>query len=119
MKIKFFDLAKRIASKSDHHLHKLGCVIVKKNRIISMGWNEMKTHSKSNHPWKFVHAEFKAILNVDPEELKGSTAYIYREHKDGSPALSKPCPHCLHALESVGIKKICYSTYGAYHEEKL
>lgn len=119
MKARFFDLCKKLTLKSTHHSHAMACVIVKKNRVVSIGWNELKTHSKSLHEYKYRHAEFNAILNTPLNELQGATAYIYREHRNGQPALAKPCPSCLKSLQLVGIDKICYSIDGGYQKENI
>lgn len=118
MKLKFFDLAKKLSTRSDHR-HKLGAVIVRKNRIISFGWNETKTHSKSNHPWKALHAETSAIIYANPKELIGSEIYIYRELKDGTPADSRPCEFCMKLIRQVGIETIYFSKDGNYWEKEL
>lgn len=119
MKPKFFQLAKVVSARSDHHSHLIGCVITKKNRVVSVGHNQMKTHPRTTHLFKFLHAEAHAILGTPLSDLKGATAYIYREHKDGKLALSRPCCSCLGMLRVVGIKKICYTDYGTYKEEIL
>lgn len=119
MKQKFFNLAKKLTAKSTHHSYNMSCVIVKKNRVVSLGYNQLKTHSKSTHPWHYIHAEFHAMLNTPLSDLQGATAYIYREHKDGSPSLARPCNSCYKMLQMAGIKKICYSSNGSYIEEKL
>lgn len=119
MKSKFFKLAKKLSEKSDHHSHHLGCVIVNKNSVISVGFNQLKTHSKSPHKYKMLHAEISALLGNTYRELKGCTAYIYREHRSGEKALAKPCPSCEIALKEAGIKKVCYTTEEGYKEERL
>lgn len=119
MKQKFFELAKAVSKRSDHHSHQMGCVIVQKNRVVSVGFNQMKTSPRVNHPFKHLHAESHAILGTPLSELKGATAYIYREHKGGSPALARPCQFCEKMLRLVGIKKVCYTDYGCFKEEEI
>lgn len=119
MKMKFFELAKKLASKSDHSQHRLGCVISKKNRIVSIGWNKLKTHSKSPHKFKSIHAEFSAILGIDPEELKGSDIYIYRQRRNGVPANSFPCESCFNMLQSICVKNIYYTDEGSFKHEQI
>jgi deoxycytidylate deaminase len=111
MKTNFFNLAKQASKNSNHHEHKIGCVIAKGKRIFSIGWNSLRTHPDSPHKYKSVHAEFHAINNLYPETLRGSSIYIYRERKNGDPALSKPCPSCMKLIKSVGIKNIYYTNY--------
>lgn len=117
--IKFFDLAKKLSFKADYH-HKLGAVIVNKNKVLGIGFNKPnKTHTKSNHPFKTIHAELDSILGLSKEDLKGSTIYIYRQHKNGSPLLAKPCEHCQELLKLAQIKYVCYTSNGGYIKEKV
>lgn len=109
MKPKFFNTARAVSRKSPSEV-KVGAVIVKGNAEISVGFNNMKkTHPKSPHPFKTIHAEFDAILGVDPADLEGATIYVFREFKDGTRAMSKPCEFCEAALRSAGIH-VCYYT---------
>lgn len=117
--MKFIKLLKKIKSYSDHPVHKMSCIIAHKNKIMSIGFNKYKTHPKSKHPWGYIHAELDAILDNKFADLKGCTAYIYRETNNGEPALAKPCPSCLETLKIAGIKKICYSDYNGYKEELI
>lgn len=119
MKQKFFDLARRLSKHSTHHQHRHGCVIVDKNRVISVGFNKDKTHTKSIHKWNFLHAEISALIGLEFEKTKGCTAYIYREDKSGNPAMSRPCEACFLALKLAGIKRIFYSIHNNFMEEKL
>lgn len=116
MKMKFFDLARRVSKNSNHHQHKIGVAIVNKNSVISLGFNKLQTHPRSKHPYKSLHAEVHSLIGLAYNELKGCHAYVYRERKDGTPALSKPCPSCHMALKEAGIKKIYYSTNGGFSE---
>jgi deoxycytidylate deaminase len=117
MKMKFFKLAKVLSEKSSY-CHKLGAVVVKKNKVIGTGYNKPnKTHPKSNNSFKTVHAELDAILKVNAEELNGATIYVYRETKDGLPANAKCCKYCRELLKMVGIKKICYTSDKSFKEE--
>lgn len=118
MNIKFFKLASQISKKSNHPKHKIGGILVKKKRVISIGFNKYKTHSKSNHPYKNIHCELDCILGIDLNILNGSSIYLYRETKDGRPALSKPCKWCEQLLKNVGISRVYYTNNGSYYEEE-
>jgi deoxycytidylate deaminase len=65
MKNRFFDVAKAASKHSDHPAHKLGAVIVKGNKIISVGFNKNKTHTKSNHAWKGFTLKFAQSLRLN------------------------------------------------------
>jgi dCMP deaminase len=118
MKIKFFDLAKTLSKHSDHPQHKLGAVITRGNKVVSIGYNKNKTHTKSNHCWKRLHAEISAIIKAR-QDLTGCSIYIYREKKDGSFGLARPCHTCMLAIKEAGITKAHYTTEKGYTEEKI
>jgi tRNA(Arg) A34 adenosine deaminase TadA len=118
-KQKFFDLAARISRKSPS-IPKLGCVIVKKNAVLSAGFNNKnKTHTRSNHPFKTLHSEIHALLGLDFKDTQGAVAYVYREIADGTPAMSRPCPSCMMALKIAGIKRVFYTTDGSWAVEDI
>lgn len=119
MRMNFFELAKKLSFKSDYPPHKLGAVIVKRNSIIGIGFNKTKTHPKAKTRYKTIHAEMAAILNTRMEDLSGCSIYIYRETKDGIPALAKPCEYCLELIKQVGIKNIYYSDTNGYKHERI
>lgn len=118
MKTKFFDVA-RVASKhSDHPAHRLGAVIVRGNKIISVGFNKNKTHTKSNHAWKRLHAELSAIIKAK-QDITNCSIYVYRETKNGDLGMARPCESCMEAIREAGINKIFYSTPHGYLEESV
>lgn len=117
--MKFLKLLKKLKEFSNHPTHKMSCVIARKNQVISIGYNKYRTHPKSKHPYRMIHCELDALLGNKFVDLKGTTAYIYRETQDGIPALSKPCIFCLEALKIAGIKKVCYSNQGKFIMEKI
>ena len=118
MKNRFFDVAKAASKHSDHPAHKLGAVIVKGNKIISVGFNKNKTHTKSNHAWKRLHAEICAIIKAK-QDLTGCSIYVYRETKNGALGLSKPCPSCFAAIKESGIKTMFYTTEHGFIKETV
>jgi deoxycytidylate deaminase len=110
MKPKHCDVAVKMAQKSDYKF-RVGCVIVRGSKIVSFGWNDgVKTHTKSNHPFKSLHAEADAIISARREDLSGCSAYVARLRKDGSIAIAKPCQFCEAMLRKVGIKQVFYTT---------
>lgn len=118
-KDKFFKLAKRIAEKSSS-ITKLGCVIASKNKVITVGFNDMtKTHPKSNHPFKTLHAEIRALIGVSEEETRGCDAYVYREIKSGRVAMAKPCDACMQALRLAKIKRVFFTTDSGWDMEEI
>jgi deoxycytidylate deaminase len=118
MKIKFFDLARTLSKHSDHPHHKLGAVITRGNKIISLGYNKNKTHTKSNHSWKRLHAEITAIIKAK-QDISGCSIYVFRETKQGQPAMARPCSSCMEAIREAGIKRVYYSSNDGYTREDL
>lgn len=107
MKQRFMRLAEKMALHGEHPLHKVGAVIVKGNRIVSLGFNKQKTSPRSTHPHFSIHAEMDAIFKAR-EDLSKATIYVSRMAKSG-PRLSKPCNACQQMLNAVGIRNVFHS----------
>lgn len=104
----FFRLA-RNASLNSNHRYKVGCVIVVHGRPVSVGWNVIKTHpTYTNEEHPSIHAEVKAIINARCD-VTGGVAYVYRETRDGLPAIARPCDMCYNVLVEAGIKNVYYT----------
>jgi len=119
MNLQHFNTCKKIAESSNHEQHKLGAVIVNKNRIISKACNQIKTHPSSPHPYNMLHAEILSLIRVGQQNIEGSTIYVYRETKNGDLANSRPCIHCLTMLRLYGVEKIYYTTEKGYVYEEI
>ena len=117
--MKYLNLLRKLAAKSDHEQHKMSCLIVKKNRIISSGYNQLKTSPKSPHRFKSTHAEFHALARLNLEETKGCTVYVYRMDKNGILSNSKPCESCFLLLQKKKIKRIIYTYENNWNEINL
>lgn len=112
--LRYLKLARELSRKSTHHTYRLGCVIVKSNRVVGVGYNQLKSHPKSPDAWKTMHAEFHAILGVKPHELQGGVAYTFRETKCGKWALARPCKSCEKMLSSCGLKSVVHTINDSY-----
>lgn len=114
MKPRFFKLAQTLSKKSKSY-PRVGCVIVKKNKVVGLGFNDRsKTHPRAKNMSQTLHAELHAIIGVPTEDLKGSHVYVFREYANGDLAMTKPCAACHAALVAAGVKKVFYTTYGGY-----
>lgn len=111
-------LATKLSKKSDHHTHKFGAVIAYKNDIISHGWNKLKTHPKSTHPWKHIHAEMDAIFKAGIK-ARGASLYVTRVNNNGHLNNAKPCPYCMAMIVASGIKKVFYTDNNEWKEIKI
>ena len=136
---KFFEYARRAASKSTYKQFHIGAVLVYHGRIIGEGWNTNKTSptqkhynknrkfNKSSKPIQHKnHAEIAAFRSVSyqvDQETDWSKVkiYIYRICNDGSKLsnMARPCPACMAAIKEKGIKTIYYTSNDGYCKEWL
>ena len=129
---RFFEITRLISYTSEYKRIKIGAIVVKKNKIISVGVNSYKTHpiQRRYNIFRFnifttdtahtLHAEIQALVNIPyGTELSDLTLYTYRENRDGKLAKSRPCPSCMNLIKDIGIKKICYTTDEGYAIEYL
>lgn len=102
----FVKIAKVTSERSSCERLKVGCVIVKDNRIISQGYNGFlpgcphKSIVVNNHEQATVHAEQNAISDCAKRGVNCNEAEAYITHY--------PCLNCCKILLASGIKKIYY-----------
>lgn len=121
--------AKDASKLATYPRQKLGAVLVYGNKILAIGYNTNKTNPMQFHYNKYrgyknfyarnngvVHAEGTVLLKTRFLDIDWSktTIYVYRELKDGTPALAKPCPGCQIALLERGIGTVVYTTVNGY-----
>ena len=85
---------------------KVGCVLVKNNRIISMGYNGFLPNAKhvsrvrDNHEQSTIHAEQNAISDAASRGVTVNGCVAYITHF--------PCINCFKILIAAGINHIIY-----------
>ncbi len=98
--------------------------IVYRNKIISYGFNQLKTHPMaarfSKHPEaRFLHAEVAAIRNCinkhGSDILKNSTLIVARAKQTNDSdkfywGMAKPCVGCARAITTFKIPTVVYTT---------
>ena len=121
-----FQKAKAASTLSDFPTHKLGAVMMLGNKVLAVGYNITKTHpvqKKYNLERGYdpnvknngqIHAEMMCLINTKYLDVDWSkvSLYIYREHKDHTTAMAKPCPACEKAIQERGINQVYYTTEG-------
>jgi len=123
LNVGYFKMARQASQYSDHRV-KVGAVLCNK-RPIGFASNRVRTHPLYANPHNSIrgsiHAEIRAVLNSNKEDLSRCTMFIYRGLKNGKPAMAKPCPHCLEFLRSRGLKRIYYTvdSFPYYRKEDL
>lgn len=119
-----FQKAKAASMLSDFPTYKLGAVMMLGNKVLAVGYNITKTHPiqkryniergydpdvKNNGQ---IHAEMMCLINTKYLDVDWSrvSLYIYREHKDHTTAIAKPCPACEKAIRERGINQVYFTT---------
>ena len=118
-------LQSKVIDRSRKLLSQLNCntrhfsFIIKRNKIISEGFNSNKTHTfatRFNHKFQAIHSELSAIKNFPYplSKLKYYKIVNVRLTKKGKGVfLSRPCASCYNLLKFFDIKEIWYSTNSA------
>lgn len=126
-------LAAAAAKRSTCLRRHYGAVIMTQDhKVVSMGYNGAARgqdncsdtgeclREKMNIPHgeryelcRAVHAEMNAIVNGDPEQMKGATIYIYGETPDGTVVDSAPCLLCQRVIANACIHDVVYMAPGA------
>lgn len=123
----FLDIAKAVGRRSTCLRRQYGAIIVKDKIIISTGYNgaprgddnciDLGTceREKCNVPkgeryelCVAVHAEQNAIINADPEKMKGAAIYIVGYNTDGTLASGEPCLLCRRMIKNAMLAKVVY-----------
>lgn len=106
----FMSIAQLASERATCKRLKVGCVIVRNNRIISQGYNgSIKGHLHCTDAGclmheggckRCIHAEMNAIIDCANRGVSCDGAEVYVTHQ--------PCPDCTKALNQAGIKTIYY-----------
>jgi len=111
----FMDTAERFAQLSSAKRLQVGAVVVKDNRIISIGYNGMPSgwtnecetvvqHSDDTVSLvtkdEVIHAEANAILKLARDGERGNGSSLFCTHA--------PCIHCAKLIHGAGIDKVYY-----------
>lgn len=103
------EILKKHASKS-FMSHKHGACIMKNGKIHSCGVNKNIQVSSGKQHWS-IHAEIDAIMNGDPNIVKGMDVFVIRVcGKDMVLRNSRPCNACINKLKNKGISRVFYSS---------
>ena len=89
--------------------YQLCALVVKKKRVLSVGYNNPKTHPLAKTKMKQLHAEMDAIIRCTPEQLDGAELIVVRARRDRKVGMAKPCKACHSFITSVGIKRVYYT----------
>ena len=130
---RYFEVAREASRDSDFPRHKLGAVVVYKGNTLAVGHNSCKTspiQKRYNRVRNYsteasyghtncTHAELNCINKIKYLDIDFSkvSLFIYRQHKNGTKALARPCPACSKLIRDMGIKNIYYTVENGYAYE--
>lgn len=106
---RWMSIARAFAAKS-HHAIPVGAVLTYRGRFLSGGCNNAhRTHPEAKNATRVLHAEADAIVGLDRRRFVGATCWVYRERKDGTVGMAKPCATCHNFLAVLGVKVAIYT----------
>lgn len=130
-----FRMARACSFQSDYcGSARIGCIAVYKGSVLAKGFNSDKTHTIQSRynvmrykdmgnrylPSK-IHGELAVLQKIKYLDIDFSRVhiYVYRELKDGTMAMARPCPACMAAIKQMGIKHIHYTTECGFAAERI
>lgn len=98
------------ARKSTYRV-KLGAVVFKGKRILSSGWNQIRSSSLKHKNYEnSLHAEQSALLGLEWKKLKGYSLLVVKiSRKEERLSNAHPCEMCMQLMDFIGIKDVYYS----------
>ncbi len=98
----------RSAARRSVHRKPMGAALLRGNQII-VAHNNPKSAPFTHYYWPYpvgIHAEAALFRGIVPG--LGGHVFVYREKKDGSLGISKPCAGCWKILQQNDIAKVTY-----------
>ena len=132
----FFKYAKNMSEMSSFPRVHIGCVATYGNKVIATGFNSTKSNpiqKKYNQYRDFtedpkaswlehsLHAEIATLKQLEHSDIDFGKCelWVYREKRDGSLGMCRPCSACLKYISDLGIKVVHYTTDEAYVMEEF
>lgn len=106
---RYYELALKVATTSQHEKQQMGAVLVRGGCILSIAPN-MPSMRWGKHIFS-KHAEIRAIQSG--HDYSGATLYVARINSK----MSKPCDKCMVEIKAAKIKKIVYANWDGDLEE--
>jgi deoxycytidylate deaminase len=105
-----------LANMSADGLPRMGAVIYRRRRLISIGQNSRRSHPLQarygrNPASICIHAEIAALANAR-ESVAGAVMFVARVFRDGKPALAQPCSGCQRAIAAFGLSDVEWTENG-------
>ncbi len=92
--------------------HKLGCVVIKGNRVLASAHNQRRHAFLPKRSWQrregTVCAERMALLKL-LDKANNAVVWVGRVNEKGDFLLAKPCEACQQMMLDLGVKRVFYS----------
>lgn len=105
------------AKLSTHSQFRLGAALYLGKRLISIGWNQDKTHPEQRSIFNWQHAELNCLIGTSKTDLSRATMYVARINKGGKLKIGKPCKDCQRILRASGLRRVIYTNRRGKPEE--
>ena len=108
---RFANIALQLAAEFGPDMtHQLCALVVRKNRVLSIGYNSNKTHPIADTKMQQLHAEMHAVVQCPDGDLGGADIVVARARAEGKAGLAKPCMTCEGILKRCGVRRVYYTT---------
>jgi len=98
------------AKYSKFYSHKVGAAVFIGSRLISIGYNQKKSHPRNQAIWS-RHAEFDSLIHLMGEDSSKAILFVARLTRSNKISCAKPCPTCCELITKLGIRRVFYTNY--------
>lgn len=91
-----------------HSRYRMGAAIFNGKKLLSLGWNQPKTHPESDSFFNWQHAELNSLIGMSRRDLSNATMFVARMNKSGKLRISKPCESCQRIIRAAGIRTVWF-----------
>jgi dCMP deaminase len=113
----YMDIARRVALMSHARRLQVGAIVVKEDRVISMGYNGMPAGWDNNCEDTIQHSDDTTSLKTKPEVLHAESNAIAKLARSGESGLASdifvthaPCMDCAKLIYQAGVGRVWFST---------
>lgn len=115
---RWLDSAVNLTSLAKHEQWRVGALLVKGGRVLSMGVNRYRNHpSKVGIEGVSYHAEEVALKRAG--DARGATIYVARVTRSGIMGLARPCERCQELLAEHGVHTAVWTTPTGYGKSRI
>jgi pyrimidine deaminase RibD-like protein len=116
--LKWLNYAVDVSSTATHYQWRVGAVLVKGGRVLSMGVNRYRNlPSQVDLEGVSYHAEEVALKRAG--DVEGATIFVARVTRSGHLGLAKPCERCQELLHAHGVHSAVWTEPTGFGKAKI